>query len=244
MSDKDTVILQELLIELPPGASLNQADCKPGYYRTMNGRQKKISSTRTQLTVKRHTVDLMNFAPVGTHTRLVPLGEEIIIQCDRFMDEATCKACRGAGHSDFVCTECGGSKVWYVDEHGNRDKRASADRSLLTKQHCPACYASEASSPLRRSTGYQPCKPCGGTGQAGVGQSKIAAVTDRQDEPTTGIILAIGPQVTRLDRGDRVMFSRYAGITYEYDKRSYRVMKQQYPIAKVIGQGDVYAKES
>lgn len=244
MSDKDQVILQELLIELPPGASRDQSGVKAGYYRTSNGRQKKISSQRTSLTVRRHTVDLMNFAPVGGNTRLVPLGEDVIIQMDRYMDEATCKACRGAGHGESVCTDCGGSKVWWVDENGGRDKRASSDKSLLKSVPCATCRASQAGDPIPRSTGYLPCRPCAGTGQAGVGQTGIAQSTADAQEPTTGVILAIGKTVTLLERGQRVMFSKYAGDEYIYDRRTYRIMNQRYARCMVIGNDDVRIREA
>lgn len=244
MSDKDVTMLQELQIELPQDAGRDQSGCPAGYYRTISGQKRILRLNGRAATRAVKKVDINNFAPVGPTTRLVPLGEDVIIQMDRYADELTCKVCRGSGHSDAVCGECGGSKQWYVDASGNRDKRAASDKSLLKAISCAACMASQSSDPIRRSTGYARCVPCGATGQAGVGQSLIAQQTERVDEPTTGIVLAIGPAVTLLNRGDRVMFSKYAGDVYEYDRRQYRVMKQQYARCKVIGRDDVRVREA
>lgn len=243
MNDKDDVILQELMVELPAGASSNQAGCKAGYYRTSNGQQKKIVSHRTRIHV-RSQADLSNYAPVGRDTRLVPLGEEVIIQCDRYMDEATCSECRGCGHTTMVCPDCGGSKQWWLDASGAREKRTLADRSELTQTPCKSCYASQAGDPIPRPTGYVFCRACKGTGQAGVGETGVAASLALQQEPTTGVILATGPEVTRLNRGDRVLFSKYAGDEYIYDKRTYRIMHQRFPRAKVVGNADVRVQEA
>jgi Chaperonin 10 Kd subunit len=228
---------------LPAGASSNQANVPDGYFRTTNGKLKRLLSQRTRPKVKRK-VDVSNYAPVGRDTKLVPLGEEVIIQCDRYMDEATCSECRGCGHTNLVCTDCGGSKLWWVDASGVRDKRALADRSNMKQIACITCKASQAGDPIPRATGYTPCKPCGGTGQAGVGTTGVAASTALQQEPTTGVILATGPEVTRLNRGDRVLFSKYAGDEYIYDKRTYRIMHQRFPRAKVVGNADVRVQEA
>ena len=37
--------------------------------------------------------------------------------------------------------------------------------------------------------------------------------------PATGVILAVGPQVTEVKVGERVQFERYASIILEDDKR-------------------------
>lgn len=237
-----TPIQQELTIELPPGASFDQSGVKEGYYRTANGQQKKLTTTRVSMRVKKQ-VDLDNKCEIGDGTYFVPKGEELVVKVDRFIDNATCPACKGEGHSQSTCGDCGGTRVWWVDEEGNRDKRAISDKSQLKSVDCSSCRASAVRNPFPRSTGYTPCAQCNATGQR-VGDAKIAVADQYTSEPTTGIIMAIGPKVNEFNRGQRIFFSQYAGIEYEYAGRKYRIINQRYPLGIIVGSGDVHAREA
>lgn len=236
----DSSVVAELLVSLPPDASYNQENLPEGFYRTVAGKKKKIISQRSRNRVSvKFLKAIENYVQVGHSTKMYPAGTDLILKVDQFKDEATCPKCDGKGYSDDVCIDCGGSKVWYVDSQGVRDKRALADRTSMNQVACKTCMASEYGMPIPRSTGYQPCLPCKGTGQRGVGSSLIATTTSRQDEPTTGVILATGSQVTKWERGDRVLFSRYAGDAFEYERREFRIMDERYPRAKLVGNDDL-----
>ena len=182
--------------------------------------------------------DPLNFAPVGKSSRLIPVGEEMIVKCDVFKDEATCRECSGKGCGEATCHDCGGTGVWWVDANGARDKRTGIDRSALREKACESCVCSTYDSPFRRSTGKVPCSQCKGTGQR-VGSAGITLAAQYESVPTTGIIMATGPDVTRWNRGDRCLFDTFTGKEYEYEGRKYRIIKQQYPMCKVVGQDDI-----
>jgi len=233
MSDLSMLVQQEA--QYDP----TNTDIPKGYYRHRSGVIKKIPiPSRVRI-----SNDPNNFAPLGPRTRFYPYGDEIVVKVDRFADEATCKACKGLGHSDSTCPTCGGNKGSWYDVHNNRDNRSTADRSAMTFRACPDCRAAQYGDPILRSTGRVPCKPCSGQGQA-LGESKIALSTEYEDQPTTGIVLAIGPLCKRIARGDRIMFARFCGQEYEYDARKYRIMKENYPMGRITGNDEVRVKDA
>lgn len=215
-----------------------QGDVPLGMARTKSGNLRKNGYRTTS-----KPIDVYNFAPLGPRTRFYPYGDEIVIKVDRFSDEATCKACAGTGHSDSTCPDCGGMKGGWYDADGNRDNRSTADRTLLTLKHCTSCRAAQYGDPIPRSTGRIPCRQCKGQGQA-LGESSIAISTEYEDVPTTGVVLAIGAACKRINRGDRVMFARFAGQEYEFEGRKYRIMKENYPMGKITGSDEVRIREA
>lgn len=231
MIDSELTVRQEA--QYDPSAT----DCPVGYYRTIAGVLKKNRATH-----KTKLPDPNNFAPLGSNTRFYPYGDEIVVKVDRFSDEATCRECKGSGHSESTCPECGGLKGNWFDTAGNKDNRSTADRTVLSFVHCQACRAAQYGDPIPRSTGKVPCKSCKGQGQA-MGESSIAISTEYEDVPTTGIVLAIGPQCKRIDRGERVMFARFCGQEYEYEGRKYRIMKENYPMGKVVGKAEIRVRD-
>lgn len=233
MTDQELQVRQEA--DLDPSS----LDSPMGYYRTKAGVLKRNRATHKITNYH----DPNNFAPLGARTRFYPYGDEIVVKVDRFADEATCKACKGTGHSDSTCPTCAGNKGSWYDVHNNRDNRSTADRSAMTFRSCTDCRAAQYGDPILRSTGRIPCKPCSGQGQA-LGESKIALSTDYEDSPTTGIVLAIGPICKRISRGDRIMFARFCGQEYEYEGRKYRIMKENYPMGKIVGTDEVRVKDA
>jgi co-chaperonin GroES (HSP10) len=233
MNAIDQNSLTELIQELPINASADQSNCPPGKYRTTAGNYRKFVKRGRPYT---KVIDPNNFAPVGKSTRLIPVGDEMIVRCDKFKDEAQCRECSGSGASGSTCLECGGTAVWRVDENGVRDKRSGVPG--LKEVPCQRCLCSTYDSPFRRSTGKVPCIACKGTGQL-VGTAGITIAAQYEAVPTTGIIMAIGPDVTRWNRGDRCLFDTFTGKEYEYEGRKYRIIKQQYPMCLVVGQDDV-----
>jgi len=248
---------------LPTNAHKDQENVPHGYYRAWNGRIRKMrvdwapkvariepsfddmrrSRKFTPEFLKAQYESKENRAFTGNHTYMIPTGEDVIIKLDRFRDEATCKGCRGSGTSDRVCLHCGGVGKIYVDGNGSADRRAFSDKSGMSQIDCMPCRASSYDSPYPRSTGKEPCEFCRGTGQA-VGASGIAIANTFEVEPTTGVILTVGPLCRRFVLGDRVMFDQYAGKEYKFEDRKYRVMRETYPIARIVGDEDVHVQQT
>jgi co-chaperonin GroES (HSP10) len=255
---------------LPANAHKNQEEVPEGFYRAWNGRLRKLPHLKKnnwktsrppafrrdsdedhakqmrrfkKEFLERQYVSMNNRVKCGAHTFMVPTGEDVIIKVDRFRDEAACKACKGTGASERTCLECGGTAKIWVDANGNRDRRAMADRTHLQEVECAHCVCSTYDSPFRRSTGKQPCPACKGTGQS-VGKAGITIANQYEEEPSTGVILAVGPDCKRFIIGDRVLFDQFAGKQFNFDGRKYRVMRETYPIARIVGDDDVHVGES
>lgn len=228
----------EVMQELPANASGDQSGVKPGFYRTASGNQRKLNRHRKVGHPYVKVIDPNNFAPIGKSGKIIPASEDMILKMDVFRDEAVCRDCNGFGHSVQTCGECGGTGIWYVDHLGSRDKRSGVDRSSLKQVPCADCICSTYDSPFRRSAGKVPCLPCKGTGQH-VGASGITIAQQYESVPTTGVVMAIGSDVTRWERGERLLIDTFTGKEYEYEGRKYRIVKQQYPMAKIIGQDDI-----
>lgn len=59
--------------------------------------------------------------------------------------------------------------------------------------------------------------------------------TDDEKRPTTGTVMAVGPDVvTAIRVGQRVMFPRFVGVTFDSDKRQYLVLGDKEVIAELI----------
>jgi hypothetical protein len=238
MYDSNSSVIQEAALD-PTVVNLSM-----GTTRTRAGQIKKTDKVLlpTQRRSRLRYNDPNNFAPLPGGATGHPFGDEIVIRVDRFSDEATCKSCDGLGHSVSTCPDCGGKKGNWYDANGNKDNRL-VDRTGFSFINCASCKASQYGDPIPRSTGKVPCQPCRGTGQL-VGDSGIVISTAYEDQPTTGVVLAIGPQAKRVSRGMRVLFSRFAGQEYETEGRKYRIMKDMYPMMEVRGKGDIRVREA
>src|SRR5277367_2583739 len=118
MSDTDTSVMQEAALD-PTNQSVPM-----GYYKTRAGQVKRIGRASS---ITKYS-DPNNFAPLPNGATGHPFGDEIVIRVDRFSDEATCRDCRGSGHSDSTCGDCGGNKGSWYDASGSKDNRSTADR--------------------------------------------------------------------------------------------------------------------
>lgn len=55
-----------------------------------------------------------------------------------------------------------------------------------------------------------------------------------QLEPPTGVIVAVGPDVTTLSPGDRVIFSPFSGKKLTFMMDDYLMMSEPEPVMKVV----------
>lgn len=128
--------------------------------------------------------------------KITPLDDRILVEYASFREGYVCETCDGKGFSELVCLGCEGKK--------KKAKRLSSEMI-----DCPDCrvVGSEALRPF--SSGYIPCEVCLGTGLA----KGVTAMPDvsKQDH-SYGDILSCGAEVYDLREGDRVLFSKMAGI--------------------------------
>lgn len=127
---------------------------------------------------------------------ITPLDDRILVVYASFREGYVCETCDGKGHSELTCLGCGGAK--------KKTKRLGGDPI-----ECPDCrvVGSEALRPF--SSGFIPCGSCLGTGLA----PGVTAMPDvsKQDH-SYGDIISCGAGVYDLREGDRVLFSKMAGI--------------------------------
>jgi co-chaperonin GroES (HSP10) len=137
---------------------------------------------------------------------VTPMGDRIIVRYASHREGYVCETCDGSGHSDLACEVCLGLK-----------KISSADRfGKVTTDVCTHCSVVGSESIFNdkvfatpKATGKEPCSHCHGSGL----QNGSLAVPDasKQDH-SFGDIVSCGPQVHELRAGDRVIFSRMAGV--------------------------------
>jgi co-chaperonin GroES (HSP10) len=115
--------------------------------------------------------------------------------------------------SGYECPKCEGEGVIRCDSCGG------TGRSLVVKDgRCTQCMGNKSMA----------CPDCGGKGVVAGG---LVIPEDRQNEPTTGTIVSMGPEVSRYGVGNSVMFPSYAGHqlkltgeTPEGEEREYLVV--------------------
>jgi co-chaperonin GroES (HSP10) len=136
---------------------------------------------------------------------LTPTDDRLMIKYASFREGYVCTACDGKGHSEQSCSACGGTKkVQWQDRLGN-DKFEPCTHCLFT--------GSEAMTPVVH--GKEPCETCKGNGLA---KGVLAIPDEAKRDHSYGDIISIGDQVYDLAPGDRVCFSKMAGIHIHNDK--------------------------
>lgn len=170
-----------------------------------------------------------NWVPMGKGVKGRPKRDDVVILQDRYRDELQCRKCSGKGYSNVECRSCQGrGKLHTIAGHPD----------------CADCRSSDFDSPaLPKSTGKLPCNECRGTGQSTAGVTGLVSTTSGAEQPSTGVIKAVGRLVTEYSIGQRVLYSKFAGVPYECEGRVWRVMKQTYPIMEIVGDGDVKTRE-
>lgn len=138
-----------------------------------------------------------NVLKLGT-AEFEAFDDRIIIVQDEFSSGYECVACRAKDirmidvlHQASVvpCEDCGATgRVTSVVKAATRE--------------CLTCSGK----------GWHPCAECNGTGTADGG---IAHSQNSENQPTTGTIVSIGDRVTRLSRGQGVLYMSYTGAGYK-----------------------------
>ena len=55
-----------------------------------------------------------------------------------------------------------------------------------------------------------------------------------KDRPNQATVLAVGPKVDNIKEGERILFGKYAGTTFQLDDISYLLIREQDVIAEVL----------
>ncbi|MHB1952832.1 MAG: hypothetical protein ACYCOU_03705 [Sulfobacillus sp.] len=133
---------------------------------------------------------------------ITPLDDRILVQYASFKEGYVCEVCQGIGHRGCPCETCLGLKQ-IVHKEGWKPRP------------CPDCVIVGSENTVPSSCGFVPCKVCNGSGLA----PGVLAIPDasKQDH-SYGDILAVGAEIRDLEVGDRVLFSRMAGIHIHGDK--------------------------
>lgn len=135
-------------------------------------------------------------APMLRGWSLTPLDDKLLVRYASFKEGYVCESCQGEGHTDETCTTCLGMKQYSRKEGWKREP-------------CPDCVIVGSENQTPFSCGSKPCPECKGSGLA----PGVLAIPDasKQDH-SYGDIVAVGPDVEDLLPGDRVLFSKMAGI--------------------------------
>lgn len=153
---------------------------------------------------------LANWAILVDNIAMRPIGDRILIREDEFKSRYDCLTCGGKGHLDDICPRCLGKK--YVISKVDKEESA-----------CPECTVNAERT---ISYGKVLCPVCHGN------KGSLVIPEDSQKPPTTGIIIAVGKEVTEYKVGARVLYHNFTGTAFEMFKTKLRIMRQ----------GDVYCE--
>ena len=112
-------------------------------------------------------------------------------------------------HFGTECTFCGAKDIRMIDQMHQASVIGCSDcagKGLLPKAGNPGilvrCQSCEGK-------GWTPCPMCKGTGvEGGVG---VAHPQDREQRPTTGVIVSKGFQANKFELGESVLYPSFAG---------------------------------
>lgn len=133
---------------------------------------------------------------------ITPLDDRLLVKYASFKEGYVCESCQGVGHLKFECLSCKGTKS-IVRKEGWKP------------ECCPDCVIVGSENQVPAACGFTPCAGCKGSGLA----PGVLAIPDasKQDH-SYGDIMAVGADIQDLRPGDRVLFSRMAGIHIHGDQ--------------------------
>jgi co-chaperonin GroES (HSP10) len=138
-------------------------------------------------------------------------GKRILVRRDTLEDAYSCQTCKGTGKSEEKCRLCGAT--------GKEGLKA-----------CRSCRVLGYGMSEQYSCGFRPCAPCRGSGWEG----GIVIPEANQSAPISGIVVSVGPEVSLVKLGDRVMFSRFAGHTWAHRGGETTVMMPEHEILNLL----------
>jgi co-chaperonin GroES (HSP10) len=134
---------------------------------------------------------------------ITPLDDRLLVEYASFKEGYVCEACQGSGMSKIPCATCQGTKKQEI-----KPGRFEA---------CDRCRIVGADAHEPSSCGFYPCVGCNGSGLA---PGILAMPDSSKQDHSYGDILAVGQSVMDLRPGDRVVFSKMAGIYLKGDTRN------------------------
>lgn len=131
---------------------------------------------------------------------VTPLDDRLLVRYASFREGYVCETCDGSGADVQDCTTCLGlKKIVLKDRFGNEKGT----------EPCPDCLVVGATGRELKPSGKMKCGVCKGSG---LKRSGIAIPDESQQDHSYGDIISSGAQVYDLQVGDRVCFSKHAGI--------------------------------
>lgn len=133
---------------------------------------------------------------------ITPLDDRLLVKYASFKEGYICETCAGQGHLGYECVTCNGTKQ-FVRKEGWK------------LEPCKDCIVVGSDNQTPQACGYTPCLDCKGSGLA----PGVLAIPDasKQDH-SYGDVMAVGANIQDLRPGDRVLFSRMAGIHIRGDQ--------------------------
>lgn len=145
-----------------------------------------------------------NWGIFGESGAMRPVQDRLLIQEDEWKSKFDCSACGGKGHTDEVCPRCLGKK--YIFSKIDKEQ-----------ENCPEC---SITGERNITYGKVICSVCHGK------QGSIITPDDSKLRPTTGIVMAIGSEVTEFKVGAHVLYHNYTGTAFEMYKLNLRIMRE------------------
>lgn len=143
---------------------------------------------------------------VGGKLGLEAIGDKILILIDKFKSGYECKDCNETGI--YIACECARAGTYGIKPSGK------------------VCHFREACD---RQTVGATCRTCNGTG------STLKIPETARAIPTSGVIVSIGPGVTKRQIGERVLFGAHTGYFLPFKGNAkIRCMREDEPLCLIF----------
>jgi hypothetical protein len=143
---------------------------------------------------------------IGGKLGLEAIENKILILIDKFKSGYECKDCNETGV--YIACECTRRGTFGLKESGK------------------SCHYVEACS---RQVPGQTCKTCNGTG------STLKIPDTARAIPTSGVIVSVGPAVTKRKIGERVLFGAHTGYFLPFKGNAkIRCMREDEPLCLIF----------
>jgi len=193
-------------------------------------------------------------AVIDNELALEALNNNIVILEDPYRTGFECKACDGEGHTQKLCSTCGGNKVVAQNKDFNlvaatlteEDKKTlpphfvemmERKRKEQQEQHvvsgglepCSKCIARDKNGTAYIS-GFEQCSICKGQG------ASVVVPQEAMNRPTSGKVVSLGPLCKWLKAGDRVVYSNMMGNCLKFKHKDiFRTMREDEILVRLHG---------
>lgn len=164
---------------------------------------------------------------------ITPLDDRLLVQFASYKEDYVCPDCKGKCHGEQICQVCSGNK--YLENREFKKCFACDGKKFIVlgtpcgrcagqggvweekKDPCLNCSVVGEKGQSLLPSGFEKCHACSGSGLA---PGVLAIPDESKQDHSYGDVLVCGADIYDLRPGDRVLFSKMAGIYVKGDNKN------------------------